>query len=134
MAPREVREHAKLTQAQMKELIKTKQLDSTDEASKQAGTGYRALATFKEFELLFRAQVAQKKLERKTEKLQDKFQQIADEVESYERKKWWSRFFHSVGGWVFFLIGMAVLAGIAFAIWYFFPQIMNLFAKKVGAV
>ncbi len=123
----------KLTQAQMKELIKTKQLDSTDEASKQAGTGYRALATFKEFELLFRAQVAQKKLERKTEKLQDKFQQIADEVDSYERKKWWSRFFHSVGGWVFFLIGMAILAAIAFAIWYFFPQIMNLFAKKIGA-
>ncbi|HMO37253.1 MAG TPA: hypothetical protein PKA06_14540, partial [Gemmatales bacterium] len=123
----------KLTQAQMKELIKSKQLDSTDEASRQAGTGYRALATYKEFELLFRAQVAQKKLEKKSEKLADKFQQIAQEVDSYERKKWWSRFLHNLGGWVFFLIGMGILVVIALAIWYFFPELMNLFAKKVGA-
>ncbi|MFO0813138.1 MAG: serine/threonine-protein kinase [Gemmatales bacterium] len=124
----------KLTQAQMKDLIKAKQLDSTAEASRQAGSGYRALATFKEFEQLFRSQVAQRKLEKKTEKMADKFAEIAAEVESYERRKWWSRFLHSVGGWVFFLIGLAILVAIGIAIWYFFPDIMNMFAKKVGAV
>lgn len=123
----------KLTQAQLKELIKSKQVDSTAEASKAAGTGYRALATYREFELLFRSQVAQKKLEKKTEKIQDKFSQIAGEVESYERRKKLGRFFNSVGGWIFFLIGLAVLAGIGFAVYKFFPDIMNLFAKKVGA-
>lgn len=123
----------KLTYAQMKELIKSKQLDSTMEASKQPGTGYRALATFKEFELLFRSQVAQKKLERKQEKLQDKFAEIAAEVESYERKKWWSRFFNSVGGWVAFVIGLAVLGGLIFLLIKFAPVIMDFLAKKVGA-
>ncbi len=124
----------KLTQAQMKELIKSKQLDSTTEASKQPGSGYRALATFKEFEQLFRSQIAQKKLEKKTEKLQDKFAQIADEVESYERRKKWGRFFNSVGGWITLLIGLAILAGIGFGLYKLWPMLMDLFAKKVGAV
>lgn len=124
----------KLTHTQLKELIKSKQIDSTAEASKAAGTGYRALATYKEFEQLFRSQVAQKKLEKKTEKLQDKFSQIADEVESYERKKKWGRFFNSVGGWIVLLVGLAILGGIIFAAIKFYPDIMNFFAKKVGAV
>jgi eukaryotic-like serine/threonine-protein kinase len=124
----------KLTQVQMKELIKSKQLDSTTEASKQPGSGYRALATFKEFEQLFRSQIAQKKLEKKTEKLQEKFAQIADEVESYERRKKWGRFFNSVGGWITLLIGLAILAGIGFGLYKLWPMLMELFAKKVGAV
>lgn len=123
----------KLTQSQMKELIRSKQIDSMSEASKQPGTGYRALATYREFEQLFRSQIAQKKLEKKTEKLQDKFSQIADEVDSYERRKKWSRFFTSAGGWVFFLIGLAILAGIGFGIYKAWPWIMDMFAKKIGA-
>jgi len=123
----------KLTQAQMKELIRSKQIDSMSEASKQPGTGYRALATFREFEILFRSQIAQKKLEKKTEKLQDKFSQIADEVESYERRKKWGRFFNSVGGWIFLLIGLAILVGIGFGIYKAWPWIMDMFAKKIGA-
>lgn len=124
----------KLTQAQMKELIKSKQLDSTTEASRHPGSGYRALATFKEFEQLFRSQIAQKKLEKKTEKLQDKFAQIADEVESYERRKKWGRFFNSVGGWIGLLIGLAILAGIGFGLYKLWPILIDWFAKKVGAV
>jgi hypothetical protein len=123
----------KLTQAQMRDLIKGKQVDSTAEASKQKDSGYRALATYKEFELLFRAQVAQKKLEKKSEKVADRMAQLASEVETYERKKKWSRFFNSLGGWIYLLIGLAVLGAIAFAVWKFFPDIMNLFAKKIGA-
>lgn len=123
----------KLTQSQMKELIRSKQIDSMSEASKQPGTGYRALATFREFEVLFRSQIAQKKLEKKTEKLQDKFSQIADEVDSYERRKKWGRFFNSVGGWIYLLIGLAVLVGIGFGIYKAWPWIMDMFAKKIGA-
>lgn len=123
----------KLTQAQMKELIRTKQIDSTSEASKQPGSGYRALATFKEFELLFRSIIAQKKMEKKTEKLQDKFAEIADEMESYERRKKWGRFFHSMGGWLYLLIGLAVLVGIGFGLYLLWPMLMDIFAKKVGA-
>lgn len=123
----------KLTQKQIKELIKTKQIDSTAEASKQAGSGYRALATYREFELLFRSQIAKKKMERKTEKLQEKFAEIAAEVETYERRKWWGRFFNSVGGWVFFAIGLAILAGIGFLVYQYGPVVVEWFAKKIGA-
>ncbi len=72
-------------------------------------------------------------MEKKTEKLQDKFAEIADEVESYERRKKWGRFFHSMGGWLYLLIGLAVLVGIGFGLYLLWPMLMDIFAKKVGA-
>lgn len=123
----------KLSEKQLKELIKSKQVSSTAEASKQAGSGYRALATFREFEMLFRSLVAQKKMERKTEKLQEKFAEIAAEVETYERRKWWGRFFNSVGGWVGFILGLVVLAAIGYGLYYVVPIIVDFIAKKLGA-
>ena len=123
----------KLTQSQMKELIKSKQIDSMSEASKQPGTGYRALATYREFEMLFRSQIAQKRMERKTEKLQDKFNKIADEVETYERRKKWGRFFNSVGGWIMLLIALAALAGAGYGIYLVLPWLWDYFTKLIGA-
>lgn len=104
----------KLTQNQMMELIRSKQLHSTDEASRQAGTGYRALSTFKEFEALFRAQIARHKLKTKAKNLQS-----TDEADSNQQGKWWGPLMQGTGVWAVLFVGLVILISVALALWYF---------------
>jgi len=123
----------RLSQAKLRELIKTDKVDSTTQASRQASTGYRAVATFREFDLLFRSKLAEKRAERKAAKLQNKYEEIEAEIEVYERRKKWGRFFNSMGGWIALLLVLLVLAGIGYLVVTFGPDIVHFIAKKLGA-
>lgn len=122
----------KYTTTQLMEQIKTKQIDSTAEASKQPATGYKALATYQEFDITFRSLIVQKKVEKKSEKIQSKFDQIAREVESYESRKGWSRFFHSLGNRMAILIVLGLLIAVGVAAWLFGPALFKMIAGRVG--
>jgi serine/threonine-protein kinase len=123
----------RLSQAKLRELIKTDKIDSTTQASRQAATGYRAIATFKEFDLLFRVKLAEKRAERKAVKLQNKYDEIEAELETYERRKKWGRFLNSLGGWIALLLVLLVLAGFVYLLITFGPDIVHFIAKKLGA-
>ncbi len=69
VTPEGKRKVRKLTYDQVKEQIRTGQLSSTTEGSRQPGSGYRTLAMFREFELLFRAQFVRKRAESRVERI-----------------------------------------------------------------
>lgn len=95
----------KLSYDQVKAQIRGGRLDATVEASRQPAAGYRALASYGEFEPCFRPQTVQGKGQRQTD--------------SYEREGGWGRFFNTPMGWVIVLLGLAVLGGIGYVVYLF---------------
>ncbi len=57
---------------------------------------------------------------------------IEEEIEQYERRKWWGRVFNSFMGWVIFVCGLAVLCGIGYLVYLFGPPIVDFIARKLG--
>jgi serine/threonine-protein kinase len=118
----------KLSTAQVHDMIKSKILDNSFDASKSVKGTFRALATYPEFEPLLRGAIMQKRVERKAEKYQNMYDQVLQEEEVYQRRKGLRRFLNDMSGWLALIVVLAVLGGGGFLVYWFWPQI----ARMIG--
>ncbi|HMP02390.1 MAG TPA: serine/threonine-protein kinase [Gemmatales bacterium] len=114
----------KMTTAQIIDSIKCKAFDAKVEVSRQAGTGYRALGTWPEFELVNQRDT-QKSVDRRTQEVKREHRSTVREIERDLRWRSVKRFLKETAGWLYLLIGLGVLGGIGFAVYLYWPQIMG---------
>src|SRR5258708_5684303 len=69
----------KMTEKDVRELIKSEHFDVETEASRSLKGGYRRLASFREFEPLLRGRIGKARADRKTEKYKSMYAQIEAE-------------------------------------------------------
>jgi serine/threonine-protein kinase len=116
----------KMSTNQVIEAIKNEKLDNTYDASKLPKSGFRALATYPEFEPLLRGRIQQQRADRKARKYQSMYDKVMEEEATYQRRKGFRRFFNNMAGWMRLLLFLAILAGAGYAVYHFWPQIMKL--------
>lgn len=117
----------KLTTQQMQVLIKSGAFSEQTQVSKTLKGGYRALGTFAEFASLFKAVQTRGQTEKKTQKFQKFYDQIDKDEKSRQRWRWLQNKFLGFGGAVglilWLVILVAVLGGIGYLVYTFFPDI-----------
>lgn len=117
----------KLTTQQMQVLIKSGAFNEQTQVSKTLKGGYRALGTFAEFAALFKAVQTRGQAEKKTQKFQKFYDQIDKDEKKRQRWQWFQNKFLRFGGAVglilWLVILVAVLCGIGYLVYTFFPDI-----------
>src|SRR5262249_2794840 len=111
----------KVSTAEIRELLNDKSFDPTAQASRTPGKGFRALATYKEFESAALRRVAKDAVDEKTVRFRNLYKKI--EAQELAREKapepevtnaaYWRGIVFKVGG-LCALIGLIV-----FVLWYF---------------
>jgi len=124
--------HRKMKTHQVHELIKEGRLDNKTEASRQAREGYRPLATYREFVSALQARGLQAKADRRTDKVKSFMENIDAEDRRYKRWKGIKRIFSSIGGFITFILMLAVVGGVIAAAVYFGWEYVQGFAKQMG--
>jgi eukaryotic-like serine/threonine-protein kinase len=108
----------KLTAAAVLDLIGKGELAAAAPASQHLDGGYRALASYPEFEPSLRKRDAKARADRKTEA----FRAVYAELERDDRRRQWRRWFRnlylSVGGWVKLLIYLALLGAACVGLYF----------------
>ncbi len=102
----------KLKKDQLVTLIKSGSLDATDQVSKSAKGGYRALGTYVEFTQYFKGALTKEKADKKSDKFRDMYKQIESEEKSRQRWRFIHNLYLKAGGLIGFLLWMCVVAGI----------------------
>ena len=114
----------KMTTGQILEAIKTKAFDAKVEVSRQANTGYRALGAIPEFELVNQRD-QQRSVNRRTQEVKREFQATLREMEGGLNWRAVKRFVQEAASWLYLLAGLTVMAGIGYAVYLYWPQIMG---------
>ncbi len=115
----------KMTTFQVFDQINAGQLESNHEASRHAQTGYRALATYAEFQKLLQLRNKKAAIKRETVLTSAEAQNISREAVWYLRLRWLRRFFSDMMGWVYLFIGLAVIGAIAYVVYLNWPTISS---------
>jgi serine/threonine-protein kinase len=102
----------KLTTDQIRELIRDPDFDLKAQASHDPKEGYRALATYQEFEHALRGRLEKARADRKTVKFKNIYQKIEKEQAAYKRWRWFRDLRRSAAGWVMFIIYLGVIGGV----------------------
>ena len=102
----------KVTTDQLKTMAKTNSIDAKAQVSHTAKGGFRSIATFSEFQPLFRSKQTLDQANKKGEKYRDKFKEL--EAEDARRRKWgWvGRMFKGAGGRLLGLLWIAIILGV----------------------
>jgi serine/threonine-protein kinase len=106
----------KLTTDQVRDLIRGENFDLKAQASRTLDGGYRALATYPEFESVLRGRIARARADKKTSKFQNVYEKLAKEEVQRQRWRKWKNLFISVGGFVKLLIWLGVIAVVGFVV------------------
>jgi hypothetical protein len=101
----------KLTTAQVRELLKDEDFDLKAQGKRGDQAGYRALAACVEFEAVMRGRIAKERADRKTTKFQDLYKKLEEEEVKRQRWKGFRRMYESAGGFVMFLLYLALVVG-----------------------
>jgi serine/threonine-protein kinase len=107
----------KLTVGQVTEMLKHQHFDSKTKACRTLTGRYQPLGTFREFEHTIRGAAAQASADRKTEKFRQIYKQIEQEERSWHRWRAIRNYLNNLGGWFTFLVWMAILTGVGYAIY-----------------
>jgi serine/threonine-protein kinase len=102
----------KLTTEQIRTLIKSGHLDPTAQLSKTAKSGFRAAATFPEFQGIFLSLKTATKANVKGAKYRDRYKEIEEEDARRRKWGWLSRLFKSAGSTLFGLLWIALILGL----------------------
>jgi serine/threonine protein kinase len=102
----------KLTTEQIRTLIKSGHLDPTAQLSKTAKSGFRAAATFPEFQGIFLSLKTATKANVKGAKYRDRYKEIEEEDARRRKWGWLSRLFKSAGSTLFGLVWIALILGL----------------------
>jgi eukaryotic-like serine/threonine-protein kinase len=108
----------KITTEELATLVKSGSIDSKAQISKTREGGYRAIATYPEFESHFRGKIAEKRAGRGAEQYRSMLEQIEQEDQRRRRMKWLKGIFGKFGSAVGLIIWLAVL-GVALVGGYF---------------
>jgi serine/threonine-protein kinase len=115
----------KLTEQQVIAMVKSPVFDQKTEASRSLKGGYRAIATYREFEPFLRGKISKERADRKTDKVQTLYKQIEKDYDRDQRRKGLRRFIQKLGNGVAMLIVLAIIAAVGFAVYWFVIRKMN---------
>ena len=102
----------KVTTEQIRTLIKSGHLDPTAQLSKTAKSGFRAAATFPEFQGIFLSLKTATNANVKGAKYRDRFKEIEEEGARRRKWGWLSRLFKNAGSPLFGLLWIALILGL----------------------
>jgi serine/threonine protein kinase len=102
----------KLTASELMTLIKSGSLDSKAQISKTLTGGYRAVASYVEYEPYFRGKIAEKKAARGAQTYKNVLQQIEEEEARRQKMKWLKGLFAKFGSAVGLIVWLAVVGAI----------------------
>jgi eukaryotic-like serine/threonine-protein kinase len=102
----------KMTEAEVLGAIRSGSFTADTQLSRTLKGGYRALATYREFEPTLRAHMTKAAADRKGQKYRAMYEQIEKEEARRQRMRWLHNLVLRAGGWVGFVLWMAVVAGI----------------------
>lgn len=123
-----------LTTEQLRVQIETRKIDPHAMASHQPDQGFRAIAEYPQWESVLRSVLTQVRAERRSARLQRQFEKISDEVDAYERRRWWSDLFLTFGGWVKLFILLTALAALGYVLIRFLPPLIEMLGRKLGII
>jgi serine/threonine-protein kinase len=121
----------KMTHQQLREMIADPSFDIKAQASRTLEGGYRAIATFPEFENLLRGRISKMQADRKAQKFHNIYSQLEKEEISRRRWRWLRNLYLKTGGLVIFLIWMAVIGAIIVALYFGVRHGFNWLGDKV---
>lgn len=121
-----------LTTEQLRVQIETRKIDPTALASHQPNERFRPIAEYPQWESVLRSVLVQVRAERRSAKLQKQFEKISDEVDAYERRRWWSDLFLTFGGWVKLIVLLMAVAALGYVLIRFLPPLIELLGRKLG--
>lgn len=110
----------KVTTEQLRALIKAGHLDADAEVSRSMKTGFRAAASYAEFQPYFKSRETTTAANVKGKKFKDKMKEIAEEDERRRKYGWMSRMFKSAGGTLLGLLWITLILAIVGGGGYFF--------------
>jgi len=122
----------KLTSQEIIGQVRNKAFDAETQVSKTLKGGYRALGTYPEFQHQMKAALTTKKAERKAEKFKTFYEQIDKQEKSRQRWRWLHNKFLGVGGFVGFILWLAVLAGIGIGLYFVALWAWPILQEKLG--
>jgi eukaryotic-like serine/threonine-protein kinase len=102
----------KMTTDQVRDMIRDPDFDLKAQASHDPKEGYRALATYSEFEHALRGRLEKARADRKTSKFKDIYKRIEKEQEQYKRWRWFRDLRRNAASWVMFLIYLGVIGAV----------------------
>jgi len=108
----------KLTTAGVIAMIKRGELHPETPASNELNSGYRPLGGYTQFHTLLHPKSEKDKADRKVAQFQQVYAQFDKEDKTRRRWRWIHNLFLSVGGFVKFVVWLAILAGICVAFYF----------------
>ena len=98
--------------------IQDKAFNSETQLSKTLKGGYRSLGTYPEFQQLMKAALTKEKADRKAGKFKAFYEQIDKQEKSRKRWRWIHNKFLGIGGFIGFLLWLAVIGGVGVGLYY----------------
>ena len=115
----------KMTTEQIRQLVKAGHLDPKAQLSKTEKSGYRAAATFPEFQAIFKSLKTNTKANVKGAKYRDKYKEIEEEDARRRKYGWLSRLFKSFGSTLFGLLWIALILALVGGVGFLIYKYMN---------
>ena len=122
----------KLTEPQVLELIKGDQFDPLMEASRTLKGGYRAIATYREFEPTLRGRMTKARADRKAAKFQSMYDKIEKEVEQQRRGRWLRDLIRKTTSGIGLIVWLAIIAGGGYLAYLLISFLIEYLGKKYG--
>jgi serine/threonine-protein kinase len=123
----------KLTTDQIRDLMRDPDFDLRAQASHDPKEGYRALATYPEFEHVLRGRLERARADRKTAKFKDMYKQLEKEEIQRKRWRWFRDLYRGAASWTMFLIYLGVLAVVAVGGYFLVRILIDFIAAKMNA-
>jgi serine/threonine-protein kinase len=122
----------KMTAQEIIGQIRNKAFDAETQLSKARKGGYRSLGTYAEFQHLIKATLTKEKAERKAEKFKAFYQQIDKQEKSRQRWRWLHNKFLGIGGFIGFLLWLAVIVAIGVGLYFAVIWLGPFLAEKLS--
>jgi serine/threonine-protein kinase len=116
----------KMTEAEVLRAIKDGDLTADTQLSRTLRGGYRALATYAEFEPVVRARQTKASADHKGRKYRMLYEKIEEEEKRRQRKRWLHNLYLRAGGFIGFLLWLGVVAGICVGGFFLLRWVFNL--------
>jgi serine/threonine-protein kinase len=118
-------------------LIKNNACDADTPVSRTQQGGYRAMATYSQFEPALRAHMTKARADRKAEKFRSAYEKLEQEERSRQRWRWINNLVIKVGGGakliIWLAIVFAIMAALGIGIYFAVVYGMDYFAGHTGA-
>jgi serine/threonine-protein kinase len=108
----------RMTGEQLREMVKDDDFDLKAQISRTLEGGYRAIATFPEFETALRGRMTKMRADKKAQKFHNVYKQLEKEEVSRRRWRWIRNIYTSTGGFVLLLIWLAVIGALAVGVFF----------------